>query len=232
MTTNPNPNPAPTAGLPPSTNILIASNLTVGGSIITSEIQLNPTGGNPQGITINGTSSSGDGTQIYFQESGTTYWQLGPNYSTNTGSEHQFWLYNPTTQTNILEIQNASNVVNFSGSSSYPLTVNCNGTLNVNTPLTTVNGETSGAFYWTMPFQGPSYKKVIVYFDSYVNDSTTSQSITFPTAFTTLASITSNSTNGLSTSTSNPTLQLSNTELTINPDNTTVYTGIIIIEGF
>ena len=208
-----------------SNNVNFPGNLSVGGTstltgaVTASEIQVNPTGGNPQGITINGSSTSGSGTQIFFQESGTTYWQMGPNYGSTGGGggPHDFWLMNNATATNVLQIQSASNAIIF------------NAPINFNTS-TEVAGTTAGSYYYLMPFQGASYKKVIVYFVGYENDTITGQTVPFPTAFTTLGSITSNSTNGLSTS--NSTLTLSNTELVINGKDGTIYNGVIIIEGF
>jgi len=96
--------------------------------------------------------------------------------------------------------------------------------VNLSTPTTTLTGTTTGSVIWSMPFQGSSYKKFIAYANGYENDTTTSQSITFPVAFSTVAGITYNST-GL-------TLTNSLTALTITGGSTTTYTGMIIIEGF
>jgi len=96
---------------------------------------------------------------------------------------------------------------------------------NINVEQSTLNGTTAGSITYFMPFQGNSYKKFIAYVNGYENDTTTSQSITFPTAFLTVAGITFNST-GL-------TLSTSLTALTISaPNSTTTYTGMIIIEGY
>ncbi len=92
-------------------------------------------------------------------------------------------------------------------------------------PQNTLTGTTAGSIVYSMPEQGSSYKKFIAYANGYENDTTTAQTITFPTAFTEPPVITTNTT-GL-------TLSASTTTLTINaPDNTTTYTGWIIIEGY
>lgn len=95
-------------------------------------------------------------------------------------------------------------------------------------PQVTVNslaGTTAGTVYFVQPFAGSGYKKVLVWFDGYENDSTANQTITFPTAFASVANVTSN-TSGL-------TLTTSDTELTITaPDATTVYNGVAVVEGW
>jgi len=99
-----------------------------------------------------------------------------------------------------------------------------NASINPNISQSTLSGTTAGSVVYSMPFQGTSYKKFIAYANGYENNTTTSQSITFPVAFSTVAGITYNST-GL-------TLTNSLTALTITGGNTTAYTGMIIIEGF
>ena len=87
----------------------------------------------------------------------------------------------------------------------------------------TLTGTTAGTVISSMPEQGVS-KKVVAYANGYENHTTTAQTITFPTAFSNPPIITSNTT-GLS-------LTVSTTELTItSPDNTTAYSGVIIVEG-
>ncbi len=90
---------------------------------------------------------------------------------------------------------------------------------------TTITGITAGSLVASMPEQGSSYKKVIVYANGYENDTGTANTYTFPVAFTNTPVITVNSANiaGVTVST---------TALSIDPDNTTVYTGWIIVEGY
>ena len=87
-----------------------------------------------------------------------------------------------------------------------------------------VTGTTAGSFTWVMPEQGAGMKTVLVYFNGYENDTTTAQTVTYPTAFTDTPAIDNPAgVAGLSTDT---------TQLTINPDNTTKYTGWVKVWGF
>ena len=87
----------------------------------------------------------------------------------------------------------------------------------------TLNGTTAGKIIYNMPMQGSS-KKLVIVVDNYENDTTTAQSITYPVAFTYQPAITFNN-SGL-------TLTATTTGLTITaPDATTVYNGVIIVEG-
>ena len=96
--------------------------------------------------------------------------------------------------------------------------------VNISSATTSVTGTTAGSFIWDMPFQGSGYKKVVVYLDGYENDTTTAQTITFPTAF----SYAPNVYNPAAV----PGITASTTALSIDPDTTTVYTAWIIVEGF
>ena len=87
----------------------------------------------------------------------------------------------------------------------------------------TLSGTTAGSIISSMPEQGVS-KKFVAVAVGYENDTTTAQSVVFPVAFTYTPVITSNTTGLTGTVTT--------TELTITaPDSTTVYNGLIIIEG-
>jgi len=100
-----------------------------------------------------------------------------------------------------------------------------NASINPNISQTTLTGATAGSIVYSMPYQGTSYKKFVAYVSGYENDTTTAQTITFPTAFIYSPIIVVNST-GL-------TLSANTTTLTISaPDSTTTYTGWIIIEGY
>lgn len=93
------------------------------------------------------------------------------------------------------------------------------------TAVASFAGTTAGTVYWTMPMQGVGYKRVEVYLSGYENDTTTAQTITFPTAFATgaVVSINTAAVPGVSTTL---------TTLSIVPDTTTAYTGLIVVEGF
>ncbi len=99
------------------------------------------------------------------------------------------------------------------------------GLSNSGITIQTLAGTTAGSVIYSMPFAGDNYKKFIAYFNGYENDTTTNQTITFPVAFANTPIIVANNT-GLS-------LSASTTTLTITaPDNTTLYTGWVIIEGY
>ena len=86
-----------------------------------------------------------------------------------------------------------------------------------------VTGASAGSFTWVMPDQGSAKKTVLVYFNGYENDTSTAQKVTYPTAFTKTPAIDNSAgVAGLSTDT---------TQLTINPDNTTKYTGWVKVWG-
>ena len=90
---------------------------------------------------------------------------------------------------------------------------------------TTITGTTGGKFIATMPEQGSSYKKIIIYLINYENDTTTAQTYTYPTAFNTIAEITTNTANM-------PGISLNNSSISFAPDTTTAYVGLVIIEGY
>jgi hypothetical protein len=91
---------------------------------------------------------------------------------------------------------------------------------------TSISGTTSGTIYFSQYLQGEfGFKTFVAQFINYENNSTTAQTITYDTAFTNTPIITTNTT-GL-------TITTTTTTLTINaPNNTTVYNGIVKVEGF
>lgn len=90
---------------------------------------------------------------------------------------------------------------------------------------TTVSGTTAGSFIASMPEQGSSYKKVLMWLNGYENDTVTAQIYTFPVAFSETPAITTNTA-------SVPGVTVTSTEVELAPDTTTAYTGWIIIEGY
>lgn len=87
------------------------------------------------------------------------------------------------------------------------------------------NATTSGSVTVNQVDISPAHKKVIITLNAYENDTTTNQTIDYPMAFTSHAVVTGN-TSGLTV-----TAGLSNFTLT-SSDDTTAYTGMIIIEGY
>lgn len=96
--------------------------------------------------------------------------------------------------------------------------------VNPTATVTSVAGTTAGTLYWSMPFRGSGYKKVAVYLDGYENDTTTAQTITFPTAFTYTPQVQNPG--------AVPGVTVSTTGLSLAPDTTTKYTAWVFVEGF
>jgi len=103
---------------------------------------------------------------------------------------------------------------------------NTSGYTWVNLPTqSTTDGTTAGTVFMDMPFNRSNYKKIVITFTGYENDSTTNQTINYPFKFNSYAVISANNT-GLTVSTTT-------TGITITaPDSTTTYSGIVIVEGY
>ncbi|MEM4115253.1 MAG: hypothetical protein QXP59_04515 [Saccharolobus sp.] len=95
-------------------------------------------------------------------------------------------------------------------------------------PYTSMGSATAGTTAGSIQQIVQSYspiQKIVFYFNGYENNTTTNQTISFLNAFSSFATITTNTT-GLSLSTSL-------TGLTITaPNSTTTYSGIVIVEGY
>lgn len=92
------------------------------------------------------------------------------------------------------------------------------------TQYTSLAGTTAGTIDWAQYLQG-EFKAFGAQALAYENDTTTAQTITFPTPFTNTPVVTTN-TSGL-------TLTVTTTTLTITaPDVTTTYSGVIEVKGF
>jgi hypothetical protein len=86
-------------------------------------------------------------------------------------------------------------------------------------------GTTAGTVKMSFITYTLTYKKLMVYFSGYENNTTTNQTINFPIPFLSYAIITGNNT-GL-------TISASTTSITItSPNSTTTYSGLVIIEGY
>ena len=92
-------------------------------------------------------------------------------------------------------------------------------------PVSTLAGTTAGNVYWRQDADPTaSIKRFVAYCDGYENDTTTNQTIAFPTAYTYPPAVSTNTT-GL-------TVKASTTTLTITaPDSTSTYSGVIEVVG-
>jgi len=89
----------------------------------------------------------------------------------------------------------------------------------------TTNGTTAGTVEMTAVDYRTEYKKYVITFTGYENDSTTNQTINYPLTFSSYAIISANNT-GL-------TISATTSGITITaPDSTTTYSGIVIVEGY
>jgi len=95
---------------------------------------------------------------------------------------------------------------------------------NTSTPQTTLTGSTAGTITYSMPTAEGAYKKFVAYASGYENDTTTAQTITFPTAFINTPYVVT-APSGLISSTTT-------TSITLASGTTTTYTGWVIIEGY
>ena len=119
--------------------------------------------------------------------------------------------------------QTISGTQSVAGAATFSTSITANA-VNPSTTVSSFAGTTAGTVYWAMPFQGSGYKKIIVFLDGYENDTTTAQTITYPTAFTRSPNLYNpGNVPGVATTT---------TTLSIDPDTTTAYTAWIIAEGY
>jgi hypothetical protein len=87
-----------------------------------------------------------------------------------------------------------------------------------------LTGTTAGSITYIQVNSLSTYKKVLLYANGYENTTATAQTITFPTAFTTVAAVTANTT-GMSVSTSL-------TALTLPASMAAAASGVIVVEGY
>jgi len=89
----------------------------------------------------------------------------------------------------------------------------------------TTSGTTAGTVKMDAVTYRTSYKKYVITFSGYENDTTTNQTISFPLSFSSYAVISANNT-GL-------TISASTSGITITaPNSTATYSGIVIVEGY
>ena len=96
------------------------------------------------------------------------------------------------------------------------------------------SGTTAGTVQPYVIEYGTNYKKMIFQFSGYENESTTDQTIDFPTNGAPHSNSLNFSTSaGISLNTTGLTISASTTGITITaPDSTTTYSGIVIVEGY
>lgn len=169
------------------------------------------------GITIasvNMTSSAAGGI--------ITMLNLNPTLNQSSTAGYTCLLVNPTENS----IGSGSKLLaDFQVGGASKLSITNTGSINSSMVQTTLSGTTAGSVVWSQPLQGTSFKKFVGFASGYENNSAVNQTITFTTAFTNTPSITVNST-GL-------TITVSVSTLTITaPNNTTLFTGNIIVEGY
>ena len=127
-----------------------------------------------------------------------------------------------TTLDGILTVTGATTLP---GTTTDNLTVN--GSIDSATTQYTVTGTTAGSAVWSQPFQGASYKKVIIVLLGYENTTATAQTVTYTTAFTETPSVVNNGT-GLTIAQSTAT----KTTFSLPDSMTAVASGTISIEGY
>lgn len=100
-----------------------------------------------------------------------------------------------------------------------------NLTQKLNLAQVTVPGTSGGTATYQMPWRAPNYKIFTVYLNGYENDTATNQVINFPVGFSFVPMEVAN--------TSGVNLILSATTMTlISPNNSTAYSGWIMIVGY
>jgi hypothetical protein len=99
------------------------------------------------------------------------------------------------------------------------------GTYPIGSRGTTTAGTTTGTVAMQFEKFGQLYKKLMIQFSGYENDTATNQTISYPLPFNTSAVISANNTGlTISTTTSGITITA--------PNSTTTYSGIVIVEGY
>ena len=119
-----------------------------------------------------------------------------------------------------------SSLINFNSIDIHILDVESGSSLTSYPFQSTVNGTTAGTVEMMFTEYTPTYKKLVVTFNGYENDTTTNQTIYFPMPFSFRAA--------MSAGYGNPTvLTLEPSYMIIEaPNSTTTYTGLIIFEGY
>ena len=166
---------------------------------------------------------------IYFESVNT------PLIATMTGGVADYYLPIPINAVMLNNVDTSGNIVNqYTGDIANKLKVHILtgvqllNKLSGDSPIAPDwinNGTTAGTINGQIVEWTQNYKKILIYFDGYENDTTTNQTIDFPNPFNVANAITFNGT-GL-------TISATTSGITITaPDSTTTYSGIVIIEGY
>jgi len=121
----------------------------------------------------------------------------------------------------VSEFSNTSNVI----INAYDIKNIPSGTYTSMPTQSTTNGTTGGTIFMDAVEYRLKYKKYIITFNNYENNTSSNQVINYPLPFNSFATIISNNT-GLTISTT-----ISGITIT-SPNNTTTYNGIVIVEGY
>ena len=176
------------------------------GAVIGQAIHCNPFNSNPKTLAIVEANRIGFASVAFANDgNGPTLWANNVVDSASVNSIHSF----AQPQFNIMR-------------ENYKLGDAGNTNIDLAQPLISMSGPTAGNVFWQQPGRDPN--RFLAYFDGYENDTTTNQTITFPTAYTYTPTVSTNST-GL-------TVSASTTELTItSPNSTTTYSGVVEVVG-
>lgn len=106
---------------------------------------------------------------------------FGPQFGSNTINNDAVLELLNTDELHFNFPSGSSNCVNYSRcGDTVPIYA---GVIHQQATPTTLAGTTAGNLYWSQPFQGTAYKKVVLNFQGFENTSATAQTVTFPTAF-------------------------------------------------
>lgn len=183
--------------------------------------------------------NTGDNTESglridYYQYDGATRMVFAPNNFGN--SKGAVLEYAPSEDILIIGMP-------YNSSGNYPVSTYFDGAnvmhfgksvaTDLNAPVS-VSGTTAGGFSWVMPFIGNYYKKLLMYFSGYENDTSSNQVYNLTTggygngylaSFSTVAEVTHNSA-GINITFSGSTVTIYTT------NSTTTYSGLVIVEGW
>jgi len=144
--------------------------------------------------------------------------------STNTSTNYTIGVLSIDGLYNIYQHEAFSNVTNVK-INAYDFKNIPSGTYTTMPTQSTTNGTTAGTVSMDAVEYRIEYKKYVIRFNGYENDTTTNQTISYPLSFSTSAVISANNT-GLTISTTTSGITIT------SPNSTTTYSGIVIVEGY